>query len=320
MTVVVDGGLRANLTTWTGRLMKPLFEVSADDIPPMTHADAASVARLEQVVGTVTECIHLTLLNSRVDLLVPRLDAYDEELRGFAYEGAGGGLAALDTWLPWKRRTKAFATGEGARYVYAIYLGAGMSLARMHRHPERFRARLEDPVFSWVVLDGYGFHQGFFAHDRYVIRREVPRRMSGYARRGFDQGLGRSIWFASGADPDGAVRTISGFPPARQPDLWSGVGLACGYTGGADRSAVETLPGRAHVYRPQLALGAVIAAKARQQVGNPAPHNEMACEVLCGMNSVEAAAVADAALRDLPPDGDPPPYEIWRQRIVHALK
>jgi len=299
--------------TFAGKLMKPLFEVSPDDVPPLP--ENATTQRLQKVVFTVTECCHLTLFNSRFAKLVPKLDAYDEELRGFAYEGAGVGYAALDTWLPWKQRTRAFVDGPGARYMYAIYLGAGMSLARMRRDPEPFRARLNDPVFSWVVLDGYGFHEGFFRHRRYVQQRAVPRKLSGYAVRAFDHGLGRSIWFATGADVEQVTETIGGFPRERRPDLWSGVGLACGYTGGVDRPTVQRIPQAAGPYRTQVSVGVAIAAKARQQVGNPALHNEFACEVLCGLSSMETAKVADAALEDLPTSGPVPPYEVWRQRI-----
>jgi hypothetical protein len=300
---------------WAGRLMKPMFEVRTSKLPPLAQVDDPSTARLKQVVFTVTECCHATLVDSRFHALVPRLDAYDEELRGFAYEGAGVGLAALDSWLPWKRRTKAFVAGPGAPYLIAIYLGAGMGLARMRRKPEPFRVGLGDPVLSWIVLDGYGFHEGFFRYRRYVLERRTSPRLEGYAHRAFDHGLGRSIWFSSGANVDAVAATIGGFPESRQADLWSGVGLACGYTGGVDRPTVEKLAGVAGEHRPQLAVGAAVAAKARQQVGNPAAHNEFACEVLCGATSVETAALAEAALQDLPPDNGTPAYETWRQRI-----
>lgn len=313
--------------TLLGKLLKPLFEVSHRDVPSFPGDDNWTTQRLKKVVFTVTECCHITLRNSRFEALVPRLDAYDEELRGFAYEGAGVGLAALDCFLPWKNRTRAFVDGPGSRYLYAVYLGAGMGLARIHRHPEPFRVRLQDPLFSWVVLDGYGFHEGFFARRRYVEQRAVPVHLSGYARRAFDQGLGRSIWFSSGANIDRVVSTIGSFDPSRHADLWSGVGLACGYTGGVDRPTIETLQsvvanipcsGR-DSHRSHLALGVVIAAIARQRVGNPASHNEIACEVLCDLSSKEAAHMADLALQDLPLDGIEPAYETWRQRIRKQL-
>lgn len=304
--------------TLVGKLVKPVFEVSPSDLPALP--ENATTHRLRQVVDTVTECCHLTFFTSRFAALVPRLDAYSEELRGFAYEGAGVGLGALDVLLPWKQRTRDFVAGPAAPYLWAVYLGAGMALARMHRNPERFRVRLRDPVFSWVVLDGYGFHEGFFAHRRHVVARAVPRHLTGYAPRAFDHGLGRSIWFTTGAEVDRVVATIDGFPEDRRSDLWSGVGLACGYTGGVDRPTVEALQGAAGPYRPDLAVGVVVAAKARQQVGNPALHNEIACMVLCGMTSKAAARMADDALLDLPPDGPEPAYALWRQRIRGALR
>lgn len=305
--------------TLVGRLVKPLFGVSPSDIPTFAGKDNGTVQRLSQVIFTVTECCHTTLFTSRFEKLVPKLDAYAEELRGFAYEGAGVGLAALDSFLPWRRRTRDLATGPGARYLFAIYLGAGMALARIHRNPERFRGRLGDPVFSWAVLDGYGFHEGFFAHRRCVAQRAVPAHLVGYARRAFDHGLGRSIWFSTGADVDRVAATIATFPVQRRADLWSGVGLACGYTGGVDRPTMEALRAAAGSHRSQLAVGVVIAARARHQVGNPALHNEIACAVLCGLTSVAAARLAESALVDLPSDGAEPAYEMWRQRIRGAL-
>jgi hypothetical protein len=301
-----------------GRLLKPLFEVTPADLPAL-EADGETTRRLLQVVFTVTECCQTTLFHSRFPALVPRMDAYDAELRGFAYEGAGVGLAALDMWLPWRRRTRDFVAGPGAPFGYAIYLGAGMAFARMHRDPERFRVGLGDPLFSWVVLDGYGFHEGFFAHRRTVGERVVPARLRGYARRAFDHGLGRSIWFTTGADPAGVVATIGTFPAHRHPDLWSGVGLACGYTGGVQRATIESLRTAAAPHLGDIAVGVAVAAKMRHQVDNRARHNDDACDVLCGMSSEAAAGVAETALHHLPPDGTEPAYEIWRQRIRAAL-
>lgn len=299
--------------TLLGTLLKPLFEVSPKDIPAFTEENSTT-RRLKKVVFTVTECCHLTFLHSGFDTLVPRLDAYEEELRGFAYEGAGVGFAALDSFLPWKRRTRDFINGPGAHYTYAVLLGAGMGLARIKRRPEPFIARLNN-LFGWVVMDGYGFHEGFFAYKRTVEERAIPQHLSSYARRVFDHGLGRSIWFTTGANVQRLVATIGAFPLERRADLWSGIGLACGYTGGVKRETIEALREAVGPYRSQLALGVMVAAKSRQQVSNPVAHNEMACEILCGLSSEEAAQVAESALQDLPTDSKEPVYEVWRQRM-----
>jgi enediyne biosynthesis protein E3 len=311
-----DGGLRG----LAGGLLWRVFAASAAMPSPAEAGDDASTARLKQVVSTVTECCRTTVLDPRLDVLVSKLDAYDEELHGFAYEGAGVGLAALDCLLPGKGRTLAFATGPGARHIYGIYLGAGMCLARIRRNPESFRARLGDPVLGWIVVDGYGFHESFFRQRRHVIQQRVPAHLRGYARRVFDQGMGRGIWFWSGADIDRVAATIGTFPAQRRPDLWSGVGFACGYSGGIDRGALEPLPAVAGRHRAQLALGAAITARIRHQGGNLAAHNELACEVLCGMTSKQAATVVEGASRGLPADHDVPAHALWRQRILRRFE
>lgn len=295
-------------------LDRPLFTVAPTDLPPTTTSGAGA-ERLTEVVDTVTACCQLTLMDPRPETLRRKLDAYPTELRGFAYEGAGVALAALDTVMPWRRRTRRLVSGVAAPYRYAIYLGAGMGLARIRRRPEPFRRRLEDDVFGWVVWDGYGFHAGLFAHRRYVQEHFLPAGVRGYARCVFDQGVGRSVWFGAGADVERVADTIDGFAADRRGDLWAGVGLACGYTGAVERGAVERLVERADAHRPRLAEGVLVAAKNRHDVGNPAAQTENACEVLLGLSSEAAARLADTALVGLPPDGVEPAYARWRHRL-----
>lgn len=307
-----------------GRLMKPLI------VPrPPEMGDDPAAKRLSQVVTTVLGCCHLALFTSRFDSLVPVLDTYDKELRGFAYEGAGMGLASLDCWLPWKHRTRDFVLGPAARYMHAVYLGAGLAHARMGRNPERFHNHLPDPFCSWAVFDGYGFLKGFAHRAEYVEDCKEPTELHGYARRVFDQGVGRSIWFSHRADVEKIAATVNGFREGRRADLWSGVGYACGYAGGGDALTLEMLGKTAGEHRSSVALGVVAAAHMRHVVGNAVEHNDAACQAVCGLSSLEAARLADAT-RDEMRSGDPgsggggsgdgrsaeePDYEIWRRRI-----
>ncbi len=270
--------------------------------------------RFQPVAHSLVEGYHATLEDSRLEVLVPRLDAVEAELRGFAYEGAGMGLAALDIMAPWKNRLQEFVEGPGAPHIYPIYVGVGLALARLRRQPEHFMTRL-DPLLCWVVVDGYGFHEGFFAWRRTVEKQFRPASFSSYACRLFDQGLGRALWFASGALVDRVVSTITTFPSTRQADLWSGVGLACAYAGGVNRAEIEALLTAAGSYRLQLARGAAVAAKGRQQAGNPAPHTELACQIFCGVSSEQAASIMDITCQGLPVHGKEPAYEVWRQRV-----
>jgi hypothetical protein len=298
-----------------GKILRPFFGVTEKEATAFSEGDRQAAQRLETVIRLVTKGCHMTLQNSRFEVLVPKLEAVETELRGFAYEGAGIGLVALDCLFPWKNRTWDFLKGPGSAYVYAVPLGGGMALARLHRNPERFLPRL-DPLYGWLIIDGYGFHQGFFARKRFVERQEVPVRISPFALTIFDNGLGRSIWFSSGTDVERVAATISAFPPSRQPALWSGVGLACGYTGGAARSTVESLREAAGPYKTQLAVGAALATNARHGVGNLSPHAELASDVLCGMPSKEASQIVDDARLSLPAKSEEPIYKIWRQHIA----
>lgn len=272
--------------------------------------------RLEKVGFTFLHGYHLALEEGRnLERLELELNLVKAEWRGFAFEGAAMGLALLDFMTPWQRnRLQRFWQNAGSNHIYMVHVGLGWMLARL---PWRIEESLKqtDPLLRWLAIDGYGFHEGYFHWHRYLKNRAMLKLLSGYACRAFDQGLGRSLWFVKGANVNEISGTISNFSLERQSDLWSGIGLACAYAGGADRSTIEALQTLAQLYRPQLAQGAAFAAKARQRAGNPAAHTELACQILCGLPSTAAAEVTDTALEQLPSDGIEPAYEIWRQRI-----
>jgi hypothetical protein len=305
-----------------GKLLKPFFRISATTFKTMAaerygyepDMDKTWLS-FEPVARTLVEGFHMTLDDSRFEVLVPRLEAVEPEMRGIAYEGAGMGLMLLDSLFPWKKRLQDFLDGPGAAYSCLVCIGAGLVLPRIPRRPERFLAQL-DPLLRWFVMDGYGFYEGFFSWRSSVEQQVIPARISGYARRAFDQGLGRSLWFATGANVERIVATISAFPAARQADLWSGIGLACAYAAGVvDRATIKALQTAAGAYKAQMAVGAAIAAKFRQQAGTTALHTNLACDVLCGRSSEMVAHITDVARKDLPVDGIEPAYEIWRQRL-----
>jgi hypothetical protein len=246
------------------------------------------------------------------ETLVPRLESFENALRSFAYEGAAMALALLDYFTPWKKRLPAFISGAGNKHIYMLHIGAGWTLGRLPQRYSSFLAHY-DPLLRWLTMDGYGFHEGFFASQRSFKEQARPRRLSGYALHAFDQGLGRSLWFAKGADVEQIIATLKAFPVERQADLWSGVGLACTYAGGAQPAEIQALHTSAKVYRPHLAQGAAFAAKARQRADNPTVQADLACRILCGVSASEAAEVTDSSLSGLVHDETA--YETWRERI-----
>lgn len=274
--------------------------------------------RFAPVACSLMEGYHAALEDPRLRILAARLEAVEPQLKGFAYEGAGMGLAALDAVTPWQRRLDAFVAGPGAAHIYPVYVGVGLAYARLRRTPESQLAGL-DPLLGWVTADGYGFHEAFFKRRRYVEQHAVPTRLSRYGRRFFDQGVGRALWFSNGAVVDRVTRSIAGFQPERHADLWSGVGLASAYGGGADEAALRTVLAHAAAYRPQMARGAATAAWGRRTAGNQAAHTDLACRVFCARGSEDSAAVVEEAARDLPVISVEPRYEIWRRRTEDRL-
>jgi enediyne biosynthesis protein E3 len=277
--------------------------------------DTTTRRHLERAGRTFLRGYHAALEEDRAARLASRLNELEPELRGFAYEGAGMGLTLLDRLTPWNRgRFREFLAGPGAVHAYMVHVGAGWALAQLRLRVVRALTQF-DPLLGWLAIDGYGFHQGYFGWKRTVERRWVPDRLSGYARRVFDQGLGRSLWFIDGAEVTRIDATIAGFPASRRADLWSGVGLACAYAGGVPEEAVARLSVLAGPDHPHLAQGVAFAAKARQRAGNPAAHTELACRVICGMSADEAAGLTDQALADLSDSDGWPAYEVWRGSI-----
>lgn len=306
-----------------GSMLRPLFDISPLAFQKMAgerygyQEDLVETWPLfEPVASTLVDAFYAAADDSRFEVLVPRLAAVDVDLRGIAYEGAGMGLMLRDSLLPWRSRLQAFLDGPGAPYAGLVLIGAGLVLPRTPRRPDRFLARI-DPFLRWFVMDGYGFYEGFFAWRRSIDRQVVPSAITGYGRRAYDHGLGRSMWFITGANRDRIVPTLAAFPQSRQADLWSGIGLACAYAAGVvDRSTIESLQAAAGRHGPQMAVGAAIAAGFRQQAGSAAGHTELACQVLCGHSCAKVARIADAAREDLPADGLEPAYEVWRQRLA----
>ena len=285
--------------------------------------DTTVKLRLESIGLTFLRGYHAALPDQGGAALARSLGSVETELQGFAFEGAAMALTLLDHLTPFNRgRFHRFLHGEGAPHSYMLHVGAGWAMARLpwlRWRVDSFISTL-DPLGRWLALDGYGFHQGYFHWPHSVRGQQVPRGVNGYARRAFDQGLGRSLWFVEGADAPRIAAAIAAFPLARQPDLWSGVGLACAYAGGRGEAHLESLREAAGLYLAQAAQGAAFAAKARARAANPAHHTQLACDVLCGRSATAAAAVTDGALQDLPPDGPEPAYEVWRRRIQKSFQ
>lgn len=284
--------------------------------------DDNSIARRETIGAAFLEGYHLALNSGSIDTLGCGLARIPPQHSGFAFEGAAMALALLDCLDPSsRRRLDTFLAGDGAAHSYMVHVGAGWIIGRipwLKVAPHRYAAKF-DSTLRWLVVDGFGFHEGYF-HWKAVNRSRQGSRLKGYTAHAFDQGLGRSIWFVEACSAPDVATTILSFDSSRRRDLWSGVGLASAYAGGASASAVKYMVDVAGPYSGAYAQGVAFAAKARQCAGNMAVHTEEACRVACQMSAADAAAVTEEARKGLTQREGQPAYELWRTRIQQVFR
>jgi hypothetical protein len=291
-------------------------------------ADAAAAEQLQAIPRAVVCGFEWAIAGSTVPDLHRRIRLVDPEHQGFAYEGAAMACTVLDAVRG--QRTRQLLTGPGERHILLAYIGIGFAMARLPRPlwqralPDLSHSRYH-PKMSWLAVDGYGFDLAYFDHQRWIDRQQLPAGYpwegnQEYFRRAIDQGFGRALWFLHGADCAAVAAAVHRFAPPRQADLWSGVGLAATFAGGADGAALAGLVELAGEHRAELAVGSVFAVKGRTYAGYLPPHTGDCARALTGRSVTELTELADLTEW---PDGlesdDEPEYEQWRQRIRRNL-
>jgi hypothetical protein len=304
-----------------GRIQRAVFGISELEATferrGFRVGNDAAHARLEHVGRTFIAGHNEALEEPRAEWLGARLARFGAD-RGFAFEGAAMAAALLDALIPGGRWN---ALRERApEHVYMLHVGAGWAAARLpwvRRRIERYVERF-DPVLRWLVVDGFGFHEGYFKPRTTIREQRVPDFASNAARRAFDEGLGRAMWFVECGDAGRIGRTVDMFAAERRPDLWAGIGLAASYAGIASVETLNSLRARAGVLCGELAQGAAFAAKARQLAGLNTDHTTIACEVLCGCSSSAAAFLCDQTYGEMVASGTPD-YQMWRRTLSRRL-
>lgn len=291
---------------------------------PVTQTDA--VTRLEAIPQAVICGFEWGVDARTLWELERRLALVEPEMRGFAYEGATMAYTVRDAMAGGRgTRARELMSGPARPHVFLTYIGIGFAMARLPR--PLWRNVLPDldgvpyhPTMSWLAVDGLGFDRAYFDTDKWVTRQARPRPYpwegrADYFPRAWDQGVGRALWFINGAVAPQVAAAVTRFAADRQADLWSGVGLAATFAGGAGADDLAELRSLAGPHAGDVAQGAVFAAKARSYAGHVPEHSEQAVRVLAGVGVEEAATLADEVAVDWPAQSGEPRYEIWRTRV-----
>jgi hypothetical protein len=218
-------------------------------------------------------------------------DTTDRVYRGVAVEGIAMGLVLAELTTPFSHGSRAleFADDQDGRYRLLAYLGVGMALACLKRHPKLLWSmmRLDDRE---MVFDGYGFCKGYFAGRRYVDQRRIPRRLAGSDLMMFDEGLGRAIWIASGAEINRVVDELRSFPDERQHSLWGVIGISSTFAGVCDEAGYEALTRRSGVHANALARGCAVGCLLHAGNGWVPDYTHVAAHVFWNASVAEVAA------------------------------
>lgn len=276
--------------------------------------------RFRQIQYAFSQGYQAAITTDELETIVFKMNIIEAEYRGFAYEGVGCALAQRDILKPSQQSiVEIFINSHEAIYQNYVYVGVGLMLGRQ-RLPLKPYLELLNPAKIWLVIDGYGFQYGMTHWQDSLEKQAILEELSGYACRVFDQGMGRSIWFLDGADVIRISKTIGAFPPERQVDLWSGLGYACCFAGGADQATLEALGAAAGSYKSILAQSVALATKSRQQLGHSSIYAERACEVLCGMGVKEASDSVDTIVERAPNNGAITDQEDWQHYRIRLMR
>jgi hypothetical protein len=251
------------------------------------------------------------------DRIAREMDAIELELRGFAWEGVGTSLTVADVKAHLSDSTlqldrslmpRAHALAQAnPTWRKWIIMGIGLGFART------FANAMDDAdhgyllnyvlhcssVDAMIICDGLGMALASGNPDRWLAptatlsnlikgkiwSTEAADLLRGSAR-GFDQGVGRAIWFVNCGEPEKIVSTLSEFAESpRLPDLWGGVGFAGTYAGGVPEAQWRDLVARAPAFRPYLAQAAACVAHSRLKTSGAFQETEIGCGATWGRSA-----------------------------------
>ena len=216
--------------------------------------------RMEYIQKLFLDVERFVEVNNELDVVLTMLDKEPPEFRSVAYESASMVFAAkdlndkqeLNNWKDFKL--------AGSGHSFHIDIGLGWAIAKRGIRMNDFLNSL-DPAAKRMVVDGMGYYYALFKGRATLKDKIVPGDIEDI--HGFDQGVGRRLWYTVEGSVDRLLGLLQDFPAARHPDLWRGTGIACGYVGGSKEESLEYLSYVAKEHKEQLESGITLAAMSR---------------------------------------------------------
>ncbi|WP_339821871.1 DUF1702 family protein [uncultured Parasphingorhabdus sp.] len=289
------------------------FRIRGFDLAEKSHEE-----RLESIGKTFLRGYNLILSARSLAAFEQAMAEEPALLRGFFVEGGAMGSALVDS-IPFRRPMLGkFRERFEERFPLLVNAGTGLAMSKLSWREKAIVGAL-DPFYRWMAYDGMGYHNVYFQQEKTL---NSPKRiLEGYASRAYDQGVGRGIWFVSGADIDKAAALAGSMTADRQADIWSGIGLASCYAGPADEKVFIDGYRLAGPSGEWFAQGIGFACSARM---SDQSMPETICAAIRTLWDMEPEALA-ALVEQLRQDNvtrtrsDRPRYEAWRHSVAAAF-
>ena len=203
------------------------------------------------------------------------------EYRSIAYESASFEIALtdlktnqqLDHWKEFRQRC-------AKQHTFHIDIGLGWAFAKTGLAPQPYLLTFQ-PLVQWMVFDGMGYYYGLFKGRSTLKNKVIPEGIEDDDLHGFDQGLGRRLWYIIKGNVAELDKLVESFPEHRHADLFRGIGIACGYVGGNEKDDLQHLCKISRENYKQLQLGIALAAISRIASDTINEHINMACSIIC---------------------------------------
>lgn len=204
---------------------------------------------IETVVSTFQKGRALSEQELGLDELISELNKFEPRYRSVAFEGASMGVAlanSMETWKVYAEKT--------AKHDTQVHIGLGWAIAEGQLNLASTLSEIESEM-RVKVLDGFGYWNGLFQRRTTIRTQQIPENITPEFQTGFDQGVGRAIWYATKGDVAKVLNIINHFSEHRRPNLWQGIGVASTYVGDCSDELITELKSAAGEFKMNLEKG-----------------------------------------------------------------
>ena len=214
--------------------------------------------------------------------LTTHLDSLPSRFRSVAYESASMQLglheltASSDLYL-WNQ----FYEQSRDTHSFHIEIGLGWAQAKTSVIPD-IEMWTRKSISRTMICDGIGYYFSLFKGRSTILNQQIPKFIVHEDHDGFDQGVGRRLWYHAEGNEEALAKLISQFSRHRLAALWRGIGIAWGYVGGKSSDDATIIVELSDSYDKQFKTGLILAAISRMASGAMVGELTTTCKEHCG--------------------------------------